>query len=123
MAAKHIAVLDDDPDFTEMLAMRLAHEGYWVKGYVSGLDLLSELAQTPPELIILDLNMPEMSGHQVAFHLQENHPDIKIIISTAILDENVRMRTEFWSQAVAYLQKPFAMDELIAIIRQHVPLP
>lgn len=121
MSLPHIAIVDDDPDLNEMLRIRLSHEGYHVTSHTGGIDLLASLGSQAPELIVLDLNMPEMSGHQVAFHMHENHPETRIVIMTAAQGATEKDRSEFWSQAIAYFQKPFELDELVATVKKHVP--
>jgi CheY-like chemotaxis protein len=80
MKEKHrILVVDDEPNIREGLAMLLSAEGYNVGTAEDGFDALLRLRSTNPELIISDLNMPQMSGFELLSVLRRRFPEILVI--------------------------------------------
>jgi two-component system cell cycle response regulator len=116
--ATRILVVDDVPDNVEILEARLASRGYEVVTAASGPEALRRVKELPPHLILLDVMMPEMDGHQVARHIKDDDglPFIPIILVTALNEaEDVVQGLE--SGADDYIAKPYNFRELEARVR------
>ena len=74
-----VLVVDDDPDIRESLGMLLASEGYDVATADDGITAVSQLTRTVPDLIITDLNMPQMSGMELMSLVRARYPSISIV--------------------------------------------
>lgn len=115
---KLIAVVDDEPDIVELISHNLKSEGFEVKGFEDGESFLFFIKRTPPDLVILDLMLPEMDGIEVCKRLREdvNLSSIPIIILTAKggeVDKIVGLEVG----ADDYIVKPFSIRELIARVK------
>ena len=77
-AAKHILIVDDYPDALDILALYFRSLGYLVSTASNGAAAISQAEQSLPDLIVLDLELPEISGFDVAKHLRAN-PDTQAI--------------------------------------------
>lgn len=113
-----ILIVDDDPDTLKLIGLMLKRQGYEVATVGSGQAALEHVRQQIPELIILDVMMPEMDGYQVAGHLRGNPQteNIPILMFTAknLVDDKV---AGFEAGADAYLTKPTHPDELAAQVK------
>ncbi|HEX2093614.1 MAG TPA: diguanylate cyclase, partial [Longimicrobiaceae bacterium] len=113
-----ILVVDDVPDNVEILEARLASRGYDVVTASSGTQALERVKEEPPHLILLDVMMPEMDGHEVARHIKDDDalPFIPIILVTALSEaDDVVQGLE--SGADDYITKPYQFPELEARMR------
>src|SRR5215471_19130636 len=112
----HILVVDDDPRITELLRRILAYEGYSVTTASSGNEALTRSLEHPPDLIVLDIMLPELDGLEVAQRLREagdNMPILMLTARDAVADRVKGLETG----ADDYLVKPFAPDELVARVK------
>src|SRR5664279_1297213 len=74
-----ILVVDDEPSVRECLGMLLASVGYNVETAENGVNAVSQLNRTVPDLILTDLNMPQMSGMELISHVRSRYPAIAIV--------------------------------------------
>src|SRR5271166_3476130 len=74
-----ILVVDDEPSIRETLGMLLLSVGYEVAMAENGVSAVSQLNRTVPDLIVTDLNMPEMSGIELISHVRSRYPSISIV--------------------------------------------
>jgi DNA-binding response OmpR family regulator len=112
---KTILVVDDDPGIRRMLKVNLEQEGFRIVSAANGREALFVLRAEKPDLIILDLMMPEMGGYDfMRAYAQES--DTPVIILTARIEETDKV-LGLELGADDYLTKPFSMRELIARIR------
>src|SRR6266699_7018531 len=112
----HILVVDDDPRFTGLLRRVLAYEGYSVAVAATGSEALKRTLERPPDLIILDIMLPELNGLEVARRLRaagDNVPILMLTARDAIADRVKGLETG----ADDYLVKPFAHEELLARVK------
>ena len=118
-----ILVVDDVPDNLKVVGDMLETEGYGVTFAISGKQALERVGTARPDLVLLDLMMPEMDGLQVCELLKAdiNHAEIPIIFLTAS-HERQNLLKAFNSGAVDYLTKPFYLPELLARVRTHLEL-
>jgi DNA-binding response OmpR family regulator len=113
--AKKILVVDDKKELLTLLKQYLSQEGFEISTACDGREALYAARQQNPDLIILDLMMPEMSGYEFmrAYHYEADTP---IIILTAKLEENEKV-LGLELGADDYVTKPFSMRELTARVR------
>lgn len=113
-----ILIVDDSQDITVFLADRLEHIGFQVTVANSGPKALQQVAEEKPDLIILDIMMPEMDGYEVCRRLKFDPKTrrIPILMLTAKVQVQEKVRG-FDAGADDYLTKPHDMDELLARIK------
>lgn len=111
-----ILVVDDDPVIVEMLIELLAFEGYTALGASNGLEALDTIRARRPGLVLLDLQMPKMSGAEVIQALtQSAFADLPIIVITASPYEAQQIAA---ASNVACMAKPLDLDALLAGVAQ-----
>jgi diguanylate cyclase (GGDEF)-like protein len=115
---KRILVVDDHEDNVEVLRARLEARGYDVEGAMSGQEALDTVVRWCPDLILLDVMMPDMDGLEVVRRLKANPalPFIPVIMQTA-LDSTERMVAGLEAGADDYVTKPINFAELEARVR------
>jgi phosphate regulon transcriptional regulator PhoB len=118
MTKKQIIVADDEKDILELVSFNLEQEGFSVLKAVNGRKALEMVKADKPDLIILDLMMPEMSGMEVCRTIRNNADiaDIPVIMLTAKSDQ-VDKILGLEIGADDYITKPFHVRELIARVR------
>jgi len=120
MGIKKILMVDDDADFVEATKLILEHKAYEVIVAYDGIEGLKRVKTEPPDLIILDVMMPEMDGYEVCTKLKEDpkYCNIPILLLTAVgqaiqtteYTKEMGMRTE----ADDYVDKPVEPSELVS---------
>ena len=113
--SRTILVVDDDPKIRQMLTVNLTQEGYRVVTAGNGRDALFVAREEKPDLIILDLMMPEMGGYEFV-RIFSQEADTPIVMLTAKVDESDKI-LGLELGADDYVTKPFSVKELIARIR------
>ncbi len=115
-----ILVVDDDEHILRSLDRALTAQGYQVETVATGHLALKSSEENPPDLVITDINMPEMDGIEVILSFQERLPGVRIIamsgggqFTTDLLLGNAEMHG-----AVFSLPKPFELDALLAAVGQ-----
>lgn len=108
---KHILVVDDDPSIRALLRQELAAAGYIVREARDGLEAINEVKKERPDLIVLDVMMPKMSGFDAAAILKSNPQteDIPVVILSVLEDRDRGYRIGI----DRYFTKPFNMDYLL----------
>ena len=114
-AASWIAIVDDDPSVLKALTRLLRTRAFLSKTYGSAREFLAALPEGLPDCLIVDLQMPEMSGLELLRHLTRSGVDIPTIIITAHGEAGVRERCEA-AGASAFLLKPLQDTSLFAAI-------
>lgn len=114
METKHILIIEDDLDISRLLRLELEDAGFEVSSCDSGMRGLSAAREDNPDLVVLDLGLPDLNGAEIARRLRKT-TEIPIIILTAKDDVNTKVEM-LNSGADDYLAKPFHSDELIARI-------
>jgi FixJ family two-component response regulator len=110
-----IAIVDDDPSILKALAVLLSSRSLQAKTFQSGRQFLASLADELPSCLILDLQMPEMTGLEVQQDLARRGLKIPTIIVTAHDAAEMRVRCKS-AGAIAYLSKPVRDELLFAAI-------
>jgi len=119
----NILVVDDTAENLRLLASMLGAQGYEVRPVTNGRQALQAVERDPPDLILLDINMPEMNGYEVCKELKsrERSRDVPVIFLTALTDVTDKVRA-FEVGGVDYVTKPFQVEEVLARVRTHVAL-
>ena len=110
-----ILVADDQPEMRELLASRLRSLGYVVIEAADGQEMLEELKQTEPDLIISDLHMPQLSGLQVLSQLRQTDSTTPFILMSAFADKAVRAEAAALGATYVY-SKPFDVKHLVSTV-------
>ncbi len=108
-----ILLVDDEPDFVEMLSLRLREEGHRVRSALDGRAGLAALDETEPDVIVLDIKMPGMDGIETLKAIKAKHPVVEVILLTGhgAIDTAVQ---GLKSGAFDYLLKPADYEDLLA---------
>ena len=119
----NILVVDDTPENLRLLSTMLTHRGYSPRCVINGQMALRACNSNPPDLILLDIMMPEMNGYEVCQHLKSEPKtrDIPVIFISA-KDEVFDKVNAFAVGAVDYISKPFQFEEVLARIESHLTL-
>ena len=119
----NILIVDDTPANLRLLSKMLAEQGYRVRPVPDGSLALAAADAEIPDLILLDIRMPEMSGYQVCEHLKADARtrDIPIIFISA-LDATQDKVKAFAAGGVDYVTKPFQIAEVLARVETHLAL-
>jgi CheY-like chemotaxis protein len=114
-----ILVVDDDPAFLKYLEELLKRNDYAVLSAGNGQDAINVATEHVPELIVLDVMMPDMSGGMTAHHLSENirTKDIPIIFLTSIISEEQEMLVDNKDGSYQFLAKPIRAERLLEEIK------
>jgi two-component system, OmpR family, KDP operon response regulator KdpE len=115
MAERRILIVDDDPQLRETVAMMLAAEHYAVQAASAGREGLALAEESAPDLIILDINLPDMPGFEVVRELRR-FSTIPVLMLTGRTG-SADIVSGLDSGADDYLTKPFKADELLARVR------
>jgi len=122
-ARANIMVVDDQPANLKLVEELLSREGYAVRSFPRGRLALAAAEQAPQDLILLDINMPEMDGYEVCAQLKSDArlAGIPVIFLSALdaLDDKVK---GFHAGGVDYISKPFQFEEMQARVETHVKL-
>ena len=118
-----VLVVDDTIENLRLLSSLLGEQGYEVRPVTSGRQALQAVEHDPPDLILLDITMPDMDGYEVCRRLQtsEGSKGVPIIFLTALTDTADKVRA-FDAGGVDYVTKPFRFEEILARVKTHVAL-
>ena len=122
-----VLTVDDEVAIREMVRRILEKEGYQVIEATNGAEAVALLAKdTPVDLLIADLEMPELAGEEMARRFRAERPDLKVLYVSGVVDRMLDQRS-LW-EGEAYLRKPFSaagLREAVALLifgtlkRQH----
>ncbi|MBI5187114.1 MAG: response regulator [Nitrospinae bacterium] len=114
-----ILLVDDDPSIIKLLIAILEKENYDTVEAVNGKKGLEMIKHEKPDLVLLDLMMPEMNGAQVLEIIKKEHPELPVIIVTAHGSEDKAVDL-MKGGAIDYIKKPFDREEVLARVREGV---
>ncbi|MGL5193785.1 MAG: response regulator, partial [Chroococcales cyanobacterium] len=118
-----ILIVDDEPNNLRVLSNLLKQQGYKVRAVLSGEMALSAAQLTPPDLILLDIMMPDMDGYQVCHQLKNDSETCQIpVIFVSAKDQGFDKVKAFAVGGVDYITKPFQVEEVFARIECHLKL-
>lgn len=119
----NILIVDDTPDNLRLLSTMLIEQGYEVRSVINGKMALMGAKAEPPDLILLDINMPQMNGYEVCEHLKANPETAGIpIIFISALEDVLDKVKAFAVGGVDYITKPFQLEEVLVRIHTHLSL-
>lgn len=118
-----ILVIDDTPENLALLSQILKDKGYKVRSVTKASTGLRGAKAAPPDLILLDIKMPEMSGYEVCQHLKADEltRDIPVIFISALGDVLDKVKA-FEVGGVDYITKPLQVEEVLARIQTHLTI-
>jgi len=118
-----ILIVDDQPSNLRFLSDVLNQEGYNVKKAISGELALNYAIASPPDLILLDIMMPEMNGYEVCRRLKANSQTKDIpVIFLSVLDKAYEKVIAFRVGGTDYITKPFQVEEVLARIEKQLTI-
>lgn len=117
----NILVIDDTPENLHLLSAMLTEQGYKVRSVTKGSAGLRGAQAAPPNLILLDVNMPEMNGYEVCQHLKADDRtcEIPVIFISALGDVLDKVKA-FQVGGIDYITKPFQVEEVLARVENHL---
>jgi two-component system KDP operon response regulator KdpE len=115
VSAPRVLVVDDEPQIRRALRVALRANGYDVAEVATGQEALDALAARPPDLVILDLGLPDLDGVEVCRRLRE-WSRLPVIVLSAHGDDDAKVRA-LDEGADDYVTKPFSVPELLARMR------
>ena len=110
-------IADDDEAIRLVLEESLSSSGFETKTFSSGEELIKELENTKPDLVITDVQMPGMLGYDILKHINNNFEDLPVIVMTAFADMQAAIES-FGGGAFEYIPKPFDLEAAIEIINR-----
>ena len=118
-----IVIVDDNPNNLKVLGEMLSQAGYKIRAALSGMLALRSIEVNPPDLVLLDIRMPELDGYKVCERLKrdERTRDIPIIFISALHEVEDKVAA-FRAGGVDYITKPFQIEEVLARARTHLRL-
>ena len=118
-----ILIVDDTPANLRLLSQMLTERGYKVRAVLSGPQALMAAQAAPPDLILLDIRMPEMDGYEVCQRLKtgEQTRDIPVLFISALSETEDKIKA-FTVGGVDYITKPFQVKEVLARVETHLAL-
>ena len=114
-----ILIADDEPDSVTALKLLLNDEGHDVIGLSKGADVMREIEEFKPEVVVLDIAMPDMSGYELAKEIRKRYGQITPLL-IAITGRYKQASDKMLGQIVGfdhYLLKPYEPNELLALLR------
>ncbi len=122
---KRILLVDDEPDFLEMTQMRLEANEFHVTTAGNGSDALAAARKLRPDIILLDINMPDMDGGDVA-ELIRRTPQLKdtpIVFLTALVSDREAAASRASGDGEKFLSKTDGSDTILAYVNQTLNIP
>jgi DNA-binding response OmpR family regulator len=118
-----ILVVDDTPDNIRLLSTMLLEQGYRVRKALNGQMALTAAQIVPPDIILLDINMPEMNGYEVCKKFKENAQTHFIpVIFLSALDDVIDKVQAFQVGGVDFITKPFYFEEVLIRIQTQLKI-
>ena len=112
----HVLVVDDEPALLRTLVLNLSHRGYDVTSAVTGRSAVAQAVARPPDLLVLDLGLPDIDGLDVIKQVHARVPAVPIVVLSARSGSQDKVLALDLG-AVDYVTKPFDVAELVARLR------
>ena len=111
-----ILVVDDEETVREMLVTYLETEGYDVGTADSGVTALQVIEEFKPQVVLLDIRMPDMDGLQCLRSIMKQNPDIAVVMMSGFVSEQIARKT-LEIGAFDYVNKPISLEHLMRILQ------
>lgn len=119
----NVLIVDDQLDNLRVLSTILTKEGYYVRKALNGQMALIACETMPPDIILLDINMPEMNGYEVCERLKDNPQTSNIpVIFISVLDDVLDKVKGFKIGGADYITKPFQFEEVLARVQHQLTI-
>src|SRR5689334_18953974 len=117
---KCILCVEDEPEMIDLMRLILGRRGFEVKGAAGGIEGLKMIRQEPPDLVLLDLMMPDMDGWEVYQQMKadETTRNIPVIVVTAKAQNIDKVLGLHIAKEDDYITKPFSPAELLASVEK-----
>ncbi len=114
-----VLIVDDDPDLAMIMRLVLTHAGFEAHSVLTGKDAMDWLGRRKPDVLLLDLMMPDINGFTVLRHLraQDTTHNLPVIILTAKADQKTRSESQD-AGANAFLTKPINSKSLVEHVKK-----
>jgi DNA-binding response OmpR family regulator len=113
-----ILVAEDERDIRELIGFTLRYAGFEVELAINGAEAVEKAAAAQPDLILLDVRMPKMTGYEACRQLKEDPTTAEIpIVFLSAKGQEVEIEQGLASGALEYIVKPFAPDELASQVK------
>ncbi len=106
-----VLIVDDEPDICEILGQLMAREGYSVLTRTDPREALAAIDEEEPTIVLTDVRMPGMSGIELLERVRETHPNVGVLLITAVDDRETAIAA-LKRGAFGYITKPFSFDEI-----------
>lgn len=118
-----VAIIDDVVENIRLLNRMLKDEGFVTYAFQSGRDAITSLSILPPDIILLDINMPDMDGYTTARLMKEKEQlrEVPIIFISALSETQDKL-SAFQAGGVDYITKPFVLEEVRARVETHLKI-
>ncbi|TFG59416.1 MAG: response regulator [Spirochaetales bacterium] len=126
--AKNILIIDDDPDFIEVVKKNLEKEGFKVESALDGIQGMEKIKKNPPDAVILDVMMPGRDGYEVCADLKADpkYASIPVILLTAVASHVPSTRYTHYNgmsmEADDYFPKPASAEQILKSIKRLLDL-
>jgi two-component system alkaline phosphatase synthesis response regulator PhoP len=113
-----ILVAEDERDIRELIGFTLRYAGFEVELAINGVEAVAKAAAAQPDLIVLDVRMPKMTGYEACRQLKEDPTTAEIpVVFLSAKGQEVEIEQGLASGALEYIVKPFAPDELASQVK------
>ncbi len=112
-----ILIVDDEPDIVEVLADRLEASGFDVRAVPNARDCYTAVDEDAPDLILLDIQMPDIGGMETLVELKKDHPEVPVLMISASSAPEVA-REAIQGGAEGFVLNPFEPEELMQSINE-----
>lgn len=112
-----ILIIDDDPDALNFASTALADNGYQIRKAAAWPEALDGLHAGRPDLVLLDLHLPGISGDALLEFIQEEHKDVPVVVAASDIDGDA-MEALGKLGARGFIRKPYETDDLLVVVEQ-----
>jgi signal transduction histidine kinase len=116
-----VLIVDDNSEMTDLISLILESDGYEPSVALTGREALSKISSNSPEIVLLDLNLPDLRGEDVMKTIQKNYEDTAVIIITGFGNEQLAVEL-MKAGAVDFISKPFERETLLKAVKSAIEL-
>ena len=116
---KKLLIVDDESEICEFLKLFFEERGFKARTALSGLEAMEAVDKEPPHVVLLDINMPVMDGMTTLKKIKEKHPQVKVIMVTA-LETRDKIEEAMRAGADNYITKPLSLEYLEKDVQEKV---